>query len=236
MLRGWSEAELRDRLADLADRERNFDERDLARMAAAGGWKEYGSVATIAREPPGEPEPDGAFERGRDAIRNYRFSDPAIVECHFDPGVPLEGRRMLLELKVLGLHYLAGVAVGAVHDDTRPAQSVWGYRYDTLRGHVEAGSEWFLLAKDHASGEVRFRIHARWRAGDFPNWWSRLGFSILAERYQRRWHRRAHARMHGLVRAPVRGRQEALAHEGPRVTFHYGELEKSTEWEWRIRE
>lgn len=207
-------------------------------MRAAGGWREYGSVATIARESAGAPEPGGAFERGCEAIRDFRFSDPAIVEGHFDPAVPLPGRRMLLELKVLGLHYLAGVVVGATRDERTGSQTVWGYRYDTLRGHVEAGSEWFLLTKDHATGEIRFRIHARWRAGDFPNWWSRVGFALLARRYQHRWHRRAHARLQALAheQGPRAAAVHALAHEGPRVLFHYGELEEATEWEWRMRE
>ena len=30
------------------------------------------------------------------------------------------------------------------------SQSVFGFRYDTLEGHIEQGFEWFLLQKRHA--------------------------------------------------------------------------------------
>lgn len=241
VLRGWTDAELHERLRRVAGYERNFEERDAVEMTAARGWHEYGSTATIAREAAGPPEPDGCFERGCEAIFNYRFSDPGIVECHFDADAPLEGRRMLLEIKVLGLRYLCGVVVGAARDERTDGLSACGFRYDTLRGHVEAGSEWFVLTKDHTTGEITFRVHARWRAGDFPNWWSRLGFRLVVQRYQRRWHRRAHARMQYLAHTPVAGPRgvagrRRIAHEGPPVDFHYGELEAATEWEWQMRD
>jgi uncharacterized protein (UPF0548 family) len=92
---------------------------------------------------------------------------------------------MLLEIQVWGQRYLCGVVVGALSDERHPDRTVWGYRYDTLAGHLEAGAEWFLLTKDHATGEIQFRIEARWREGQFPNWWSRVGFALLARRYQR---------------------------------------------------
>jgi hypothetical protein len=38
---------------------------------------------------------------------------------------------------------------------------------------------------------VRFRIHAARKRGPLPNWWSRVGFRLLARRYQRAWHQLA---------------------------------------------
>jgi uncharacterized protein (UPF0548 family) len=108
---------------------------------------------------------------------------------------------MLLELKVLGLHLLCGVMVRAIRDERTAATSTWGFRYDTLEGHVEAGAEWFLLSKEHATGKVRFRIQATWHEGTLPNWWTRLGFRVLSARYQRAWHRAAYARLRALVGA-----------------------------------
>ncbi|MGZ3457591.1 MAG: DUF4126 family protein, partial [Archangium sp.] len=67
-------------------------------------------------------------------------------------------------------------------------------------GHIEAGREWFLLSKDHRSGELRFHIKAAWREGRFPNWWSRLGFELVGRRYQRAWHHLAHLRLRELLR------------------------------------
>jgi hypothetical protein len=71
----------------------------------------------------------------------------------------------------------------------------------TLEGHLEAGQEWFLLAKDPATGEVRFRIQARWRPGQLPTWWSYLGFHLFAPRRQRAWHRLAHLRLRRMLAA-----------------------------------
>jgi uncharacterized protein (UPF0548 family) len=227
LFRGWSESELRARLVAMQSLDRNFEEVGFEEMTDFRGWRSYGSRALVGREAPGPPLDDGPFRLGCEAIANYRFSDPTIVAGHFDPGVPLGGRVMALEIKVLGLHYLCGVVVGDTRSEHHDTRSVFGFRYDTLRGHIEAGAEWFLLTKDHETGEIRFRVHARWREGQFPNWWSRVGFALLAHRYQRRWHRRAHRRLETLMRNPdtgARPRRRRLAREGPDVVFYYGEL------------
>jgi uncharacterized protein (UPF0548 family) len=164
-------------------------------------WHHYYSEALIALEAAGPPEKGGAFERARAAITEYAFSDPDIVQGHFDSARALEGRPMLLELKVLGLHLLCGVTVRAVRDEQTSETSTWGFRYDTLEGHVESGAEWFLLSKEHATGKVRFRIQATWHEGRLPNWWIRFGFTVLSARYQRAWHRTAYARLRRLVGA-----------------------------------
>lgn len=191
-------------------------------MPPEEGWREVRSTAVVGREEPGPPRPGGAYERAWKAVEGFAFSDPGIVTAHFDPEVPLAGRRMLLELRVLGLRYLAGTVVGAVRDETGGDATVRGYRYDTLRGHIEEGAEWFLLVKDHGSGEVRFDVHARWRPGDFPNRWSRAGFHLLGPRYQKRWHRRAHRRLAALAADPEATRKRPgrrPAHRTPDVGF-----------------
>ena len=222
--RGWTETELAQRLTALANVPRNFDVDDPAEMTTANGWNHYRSSAALAREPEGAPIDEGFFHHGCIALRNFQFSDPAIVTAHFDPSADLHSRRMLLELKAVGLRYLCGVAIGAVRSTDDDEQTVWGYRYDTLEGHIERGAEWFLLSKSHATGEIRYEISARWRPGQFPNWWSRLGFSMLGRHYQRRWHVRAHQRLALLMTEPSwrlhlpAGR---LAHTGPQVTFEF---------------
>lgn len=75
---------------------------------------------------------------------------------------------MLLEVQVLGLHYLCPAVVSRV----RQEPGVFGYRYATLEGHLERGVGWVLLTKN-AHGDVTFRIEARWRKGQCPNRWSR---------------------------------------------------------------
>jgi len=213
--RGWTGRELEERLARIAGARLNFDPDTIG---PGKGWTFYYSEAPIGRETPGPPIPGGAFERAKSAIMRYEFSDPRIVTAHLDPTSPFLGRRMLLEIKVLGLRYLCGVVIGAVRSFDLEGRTVFGFRYETLEGHIESGFEWFLLTKDHATGEIWFRIQATWREGELPNWWSRIGFRLLVRRYQRAWHRLAYVRLReilgaGAGLAPIpRGRR--LIHAG----------------------
>jgi uncharacterized membrane protein/uncharacterized protein (UPF0548 family) len=215
--RGWTEPELERRLADVSHRRRSIEGPDHT-LTAERGWNTNRSEAVIAREPLGPSLADGPFARAWVLVESYAFSDPRIVRGHFDLQVPLLGRRMLLEARVLGLRYLGAVVVTDVRIEDEPHQSVRGFRYDTLEGHFERGYEWFLVTKDHRSGDVSFRIEAAWQEGDLPNAWSRLGFKVLARHYQRAWHRLAYQRLRlmlgsaGLAPVP-RGRR--LVHEGP---------------------
>ena len=126
------------------------------------------------------PIADGLFERAKQGIINYDFSDPRIVMGHFDPkSRALIGRNIALEMKVLGLRFLGAVRASWKRAKKTPVtSSVFGFRYDTLEGHFERGFEWFLLTKDHATGDVRFKIEAHWRVGAFPNWWSKTGLPV----------------------------------------------------------
>jgi uncharacterized protein (UPF0548 family) len=196
--RGWSEAELRGMIDDLADRPVNFDD-PPERMTVDHGWIVDGSHDSLGFEPEGPPLADGLYAHARDGVLHYDFSDPSIVEGHFDPEIPAPGRDMLLELKVLGFRFLGGCRVTEVREETDHGVTAFGFRYDTLAGHLERGFEWFLLTKDHQSGEVHFRIEAHWQLGDFPTWWSRLGFRVIGERYRHRWRVRAPLRLQALA-------------------------------------
>jgi uncharacterized protein (UPF0548 family) len=219
--RRWSEDELLDRLAALPTLARNFNEPG-ASPTRVEEWRRHASTSRIAQAPAGVPRPGGAFELARDALRAYAFSDPSIVEAHFDPAHRLEGRHLLLELKVAVLRYLCGTRIASVEDRQDSGSSTFGFRYDTLEGHVERGYEWFRIEQDHATGEVTFCVEARWLPGDFPNWWSRLGFAVVAPLYQRRWHRRAHRRMAAFAEGRRLDRpfsRREMAHQGPEVAF-----------------
>ena len=193
--KGWTVAELNERLGRLDEEPVSFAEVSLADMTPEEGWRAERYEELIAREPPGRPLEGGPFERARAALARYEVSDPAIVEGHFDPADPMVGRRMLLEIKVLGVHYLCGVLVTSVDAPDEDGATTAGFRYDTLRNHLERGAEWFVVVKDHATGDVKLRIYSRWRRGEFPNWWSRLGFGALAPIYRDMWLRRAGERM-----------------------------------------
>jgi uncharacterized protein (UPF0548 family) len=212
----WSEAALQAYLAELAGRRVNFTTQP-EEMTAANGWTVDGTEEAIGVEAPGPPVPDGVFERARQGVLQYDFSDPSIVVGHFDPHAPLVGRNLLLEMKVMGFRFLGGCRVHSVRDEPGRTGTLFGFRYDTLEGHIERGFEWFLLSKDHATGEVRFKIEAHWQLGDFPTWWSRLGFRLFGERYRALWRRRAPERLRQLVRQPAEkpvAEPGELAHRG----------------------
>jgi uncharacterized protein (UPF0548 family) len=213
---GWSDREMRDYLGALRDRPVNFDV-PIESMTRDRGWTIDGDKASLGVEPEGPPVADGLYTRARQAIINYDFSDPRIVVGHFDPVAPLVGRDMLLELKVLGLRFLGGVRVKEVREEVEHDTTLFGFRYDTLEGHIERGFEWFLLTKDHTSGDVHFRIEAHWQMGTFPNWWSRIGFRVLGEHYRTFWRHRAPERLRRIARQPTTVpivAEGALAHRG----------------------
>jgi Domain of unknown function (DUF1990) len=196
---GWSDKELEERLEKLRKAPNNFPLEGPESQQVGEKWRRYYTEAIIGSEAPGKPVPGGAFEIAWKAVSEYQFSDPGIVVGHFNPRDPIEGRTMALELKVLGLHYLCGVRIGAVRQYDNEEETVSAFRYDTLEGHIEVGSEWFTLTKKHKTGEVFFRISASWRPGNFPNWWSSVGFEIFGRRYQLAWHRLAYLRLREIV-------------------------------------
>jgi uncharacterized protein (UPF0548 family) len=211
----WVPASIKTRLEQARTARVNFDAIE-EEMTGERGWHHYHSEAVIAIDEEG----DDRFTRARVALANYQFSDPGIVRAHFDPADPLLGRCMLLEIQVLGLHYLCPAVVNRVREEP----GVFGFRYDTLEGHLERGVEWFLLTKNDL-GEIHFRVEARWQKGQFPNWWSRVGFIVLSGYYQRKWHRRAHHRLSLLAHygSTERPRRDAagLTRQGIDVKFTY---------------
>ncbi|WP_239989267.1 DUF1990 family protein [Corallococcus macrosporus] len=197
---GWTDEEMVPRLARARTLERNFPEVS-GEMTLDAGWSQVHSQSVLGHEAPGRPVPGGLFERAQQVLETFDFSDPRIVAWHFSAQEPLHGRTVLLELRSLGqqLRYLCGARVGGTRKEHGEVCSVFGFSFETLQGHIEAGREWFLLRKDHETGAVRFHIEAAWRPGQFPNWWSRLGFMMVAPRYQRAWHRLTHVRLRELV-------------------------------------
>ena len=84
---------------DFGDRPVSFDVPPET-MTPENGWTVDGDETALGTESPGKPEPAGLFARARQGLLNYDFSDPRIVEGHFDPHAPFVGRNILLEIKV----------------------------------------------------------------------------------------------------------------------------------------
>lgn len=188
--RGWSPEELRLHLQQLAACEVNF-QAPLEEMTEENGWTVSRCQSRIGNDATGE----GAFARVKQALIEYEFSDPRIAVAHFDPEAPLLGRNMLLEFRALGFRFLNGARIRQVWDEAGERQVSFGYRYDTLQGHVERGSQCFLLTRDCLTGEIRVHIEDRWQHGDFPTWWSRLGFSLMGNAFRKLWRRRIPERL-----------------------------------------
>lgn len=204
-MRGWTEEELAARLARIGD---PIGRVRFERMTPAQGWDLIGSRSLLASGAKGRPSPDGPFARAWRALERFELSDPRIVVAHFEPDAPLLGRRLLHEIRVLGLRYLCPARIGEVRSVSNEERTELGLRIDTLPGHIERGAEWLVLSQDHRTGEIHLDIHAAFTPGDFPNGWSRAGFRVLARPYQRAWHRLAHLRLAELLRGatPARGR------------------------------
>jgi len=213
ILSTWSKAELDERLARVPSLPLSTP--IAVELTPENGWNHVLSKAVIGREAPGPPLENGAFAHARKLVDRFGFSDERIVVGHYPTSAQLLHRPMLLELKSMGLHFLCAVRVGALREESNAERTIWGYRYDTLEGHLERGREWFLLIKDHQTGEVWFHIDAGWLPGEFPNWWSKLGFKVLGRRYQRAWHRLSHEHLRAALRDWDQGESKARGHAAP---------------------
>jgi uncharacterized protein (UPF0548 family) len=187
-------------LAALRGAALNFEPQPLDRYTPDGGWHVDAASQRLPDEPPGEPTPGGSWQIARRLSEDYRVADPALVRAVWEPGRPLLGREMLLELRLFRLIGIyAGVRVTDVWDQERVAAGhetrVFGYEYATLTGHVEMGRMDYEIVKRLDDGAVEFRLHAHSRASGEGAPWVRLGFRLFGRREQLRFYRRCCERM-----------------------------------------
>jgi uncharacterized protein (UPF0548 family) len=142
------------------------------------------------------------------------MADPALVRATWEPGKPLLGRDMLLQLRLYRLiSVYSGVRVTRVWDETRGPERVFGFEYATLEGHVEMGRMDYEVVKRLDDGTVSFLIHAHSRpSGEGPPW-VRLGFRLFGRREQLRFYRRCCERI-----ARLAARELGLPGEPPPPT------------------
>jgi uncharacterized protein (UPF0548 family) len=203
------------RALDAARREpENFDWDEATEASQRRGWRHDERWQTLPSEAPGDPVPGGPFETARRLVRDYEFSDPALVRATFDRDEPLERRVMILELRYLVLRFVVPVRVSRVVDEARPGPGgparVWGWSYRTLRGHVEAGERSFEVWKHTETGEVHFRTHAVSRVSSRNPFW-RIAFRYLGRRRQADWVRRICERMAVLTDSALERRSPGAA-------------------------
>jgi uncharacterized protein (UPF0548 family) len=178
---------VRRRLAELERAPLNFDPVDLRGADPPAGWRLTDLCQELRPEPPGPPVDDRTFRVAQRLMRGYEFADPSIVRAYYDPGAPMEGRTMLLELRALTvLRLRVGVRVGEIYERTCERDGrealVWGWNYRTLEGHVEMGQMDWQVWKWLDSGAVEFRVHAISRTAPIANPFVRVGFHLLRGR------------------------------------------------------
>ncbi|MDQ3880365.1 MAG: DUF1990 domain-containing protein [Chloroflexota bacterium] len=173
----------------------NFEPQPLEAYTPERGWHADAVSQQLPGESAGDPVPGGPWQIARRLIEDYRIADPAIVRAIWDPNSPLEGREMLLELRLYRIiRVRAGVRVTRVWDEERLVDGrsarVFGFEYSTLEGHVERGRMDYELCKWRDDGAVEFRLHAHSRAAEERAPWIRLGFRLFGRREQLRFYRR----------------------------------------------
>lgn len=189
-------------LGDLAARALNFEPPDDD-DAPPEEWHHDDVHVDLVAEPPGPPLEGGSWSHAREFVKEYRFPDPSLIQGHYDPDAPLEGRSMLLRGRFLGLEFPFGVRISRAFEETRDTPEgplrVWGYSYRTLEHHFERGEITFMVGKYMESGRVIFRIHSYSQRAHIPNPLYRLGFRIFGRRLQARFTRSALARTRDYV-------------------------------------
>lgn len=156
----------------------------------------------LPSEPPGPPEHGGVWQRACRLVADYEFSPPELVRAVYDPGAPLLERTMLLEGRFPGLRLYLGVRVTEVTDEQRePDRRVWGFSYDTLRGHLERGRLSYEVVKHTDTGHVEFGIAAYSQRAPTLGPLMRTGWAVFGRGRQVRFYRRCGRRMQELTRA-----------------------------------
>ncbi len=182
----------------------NFDPAQRETYNEGTGWRVDDYSTGLPSEPPGEPIADGSWQRAKTIIQNYEFPDPGLITGIFVPDDPLDERIMILRARFLIFTFLFGVKIVDVREevreiDKRGAARVWGYSYQTLKGHFERGEIRFEILKFIDSGEVEFRVHAYSHSAEIENVLYKIGFWVFGRRLQRRFARTSLSRMQQLV-------------------------------------
>jgi uncharacterized protein (UPF0548 family) len=180
-------------LGEIAARALNFEPLDNG--TPSEGWHHDDAHVDLVSEPPGPPVDRGSWTHARDFVKAYRFPDPRLIQGHYDPEAPLEGRSMLLRGRFLGLEFPFGVRISRAFDETRDTPEgplrIWGYSYRTLEHHFERGQITFMVGKYLDSGRILFRIHSYSQRAHIPNALYRAGFRLFGRRLQARFTRTA---------------------------------------------
>lgn len=195
------------RLASLANLDVNFDVSRVAQYTPENGWRRDDLLESLPGEPSGPPVEGGSWRVARRLMDEYQLADPGVVRAVYSEADPLEGRDMLLRIRFAGLRLYVGVRIGSVYEETRSVHGrralVFGWYYDTLRGHFEEGRMHYELWKWLDSGDVEFRLHAFSRPARTGPLLLRVGFRLFGRTKQLRFYRQIARRAKRLTEAQI---------------------------------
>ncbi|MDF1606080.1 DUF1990 family protein [Nocardioides sp. YIM 152315] len=155
-----------------------------------GSWQHDVLRADLPSEGPGEPEPRGYWETACRLVEAYEFADPRLIRAVYREGSPLHGRDMLLEGRYAFQRFYFGVRVTDVIDEQRgDGLRVWGWAYETLRGHLERGRMSYEVVKHQDTGAVELVIRAVSQGAPTLGPLTRLGWATFGTHVQHRFYR-----------------------------------------------
>jgi uncharacterized protein (UPF0548 family) len=197
-------------LDSLAGRGLNYDPARAPQDGRPEGrWHVDSVAAVIGHEPPGDPVAGGPWETAKQLVSDYEFADASILRAVYRDGQELLGRAMLLEGRFLILRFYLGVRITGVIDETRDTSAgrerVWGWCYQTLRGHLEQGRLTYEVIKNVGTGQIAFRVTGYSRRSRIGNPVVRWGFRVFGHWMQQRFYRNVQTRLRDLVQAAQRG-------------------------------
>ncbi len=207
---GVSSIEAKRLLAQLRNRSVNY----RAEEVATASWNLDVRRFRLRSERAGTPEAGGVWQAACQLVADYEFSPPELVRAAYPPDEDLLGRTMLLEGRFAVVRLYLGVRITAVIDERRhPDQRVWGFRYETLDGHLERGRLDYEVVKHEGSGHVEFVMTACSQRSPHLAPLLRLGWALFGRRRQLRFYRRCGQRMQNLTREPARQASTAAPHD-----------------------
>lgn len=122
-----------------------------------------------------------------ESFNQWRFMPSSMVEIK-NAG-PIELNRVVgVLVKVFVVWSFNPARIIEVHGSSTPSStgtSTFGFTYGTVRGHVEAGEERFLLTWDHVSNEVFYELEAVSRPKHFLAWLVYPYSRILQARFRK---------------------------------------------------
>jgi len=212
---GATSRRARRRLAELSQREVNFDASRIPDFNESTGWHVDDLIEPLPHEASGTPAPDGVWELARRLMVDYQLADPGVVRALYRHDAPLEGRDMLLQIRFLAMRFAVGVRVGEVYEeervlDGRPAR-VFGWAYRTLEGNFEQGEMHYQVWKWLDTGDVQFRLYAVSKVAETGPWLLRTGFRLVGRTRQLRFYRSTCRRVRRLTEAELETRRVAKA-------------------------